>query len=367
MKYFRSPLFKILDLYILRKFLVTFFFTVLLLVAVLIIIDLAEKADDFTHEDLTYWKILRDYYIHFIPHYANMLSPLMIFISAVFVTAKLATHTEIVAMLSAGISLRRIMVPYFMGSLIVAANVYFLINYVVPVSNKIRHDFEDVYVRNSIPGGNFQNVHIKIAPEVFVYLKRYDIQSKSGVSFTIEHIQDQKLVSKLESPVIKWDTAVNKWNVSNYRMFEFKGDTQVIASGTQFDTTLNIHPDDFVTKHLYNERLTLPELNDHIAKLKLRGADDLEVYLVEKYERMAYPFAIIILSIIGVIVSARKSREGTGFQIAFGFVLAFVYILLIVISRSFAHKGGIPPQYSAWIPNAIFCVIGLYMFRQVPK
>ncbi len=357
---------KILDWYILRRFLVTYVFTVLMLVAVLMVIDITEKIDNFTHPDLTVWRIITEYYLNFIPYYANMLSPLIVFISAVFVTSKMATHTEIVAMLSSGISLRRILVPYFIGAVMIAVLIFFLINYINPIANRARNNFEDNYVRAEYYFTE-RDVHLKVAPSTYVYLQSYDNRANVGYNFTMETVKDRELVSKLEAPRITWDERRRKWKIDIYTLRKFKDKGEEISNGAAMDTLIKMSPKDFESQHRLHEKLTLPELNAHIALLKLRGADDVEVYLVEKYERITYPFAILILAIIGVIVSARKTREGQGFQIAFGFVLAFVYILLIVISRSFAYQGGIPPQLSAWVPNIIFCVIGLIMFRRVPK
>ncbi len=357
---------KKLDWYILKKFLVTYVFTVLVLIAVLIVIDLAEKIEDFNHPDLTTWRIISEYYANFVPYYANMLSPLIIFITAVFVTAKLATHTEIVAMISTGISFARILVPYFIGSVMIGTMVFFLINWTVPNANKVRNNFENNYVRDKFYF-NERNVHMKVAPRTYVYLESYDNISHTGYRFTIEEVDSNELISKLESPRIHWDEEKEKWTLSNYKLRTFRQGKEEITYGSKTDTIINMRPKDFETKHRLNEQLTLTELNAYIAELRLRGADDVEIYLVERYERFAYPFSIIILTIIGVIVSARKTRGGTGLQIAFGFVLAFTYILLIVISRTFAQKGGIPPQLSAWIPNLVFCAIGLIMYRRLPK
>ena len=364
MPHYRSM--KILDVYILRKFLVTYFFTVLLLIAVLIVIDLAEKVEDFNHPDLTTWRILSEYYLNFIPYYTFMLSPLMIFIAAVFVTSKLATHTEIVAMLSSGMNLRRILRPYFIGSCIIGVIVFFLINWIVPRSNRIRNNFENNFVRSKFYF-NERNVHIKIAPKLYVYLQRYDNISNVGYKFTMEEIDGTRLVKKLESPRINWDKDKKKWKLANYKVRTFIDNKEKIDYEESIDTTLNIRPKDFESKHRLYEQLTLPELNEYIAESRLRGADDIEIYLVEKYERFAYPFSIIILTLMGVIMSSRKSRGGTGFQIAMGFVLAFTFILLLMVSRSFARKGGIPPELSAWIPNVIFCIVGYYLYTRVPK
>lgn len=359
---------KILDWYILKKFIVTYFFTVVLLVSVLIIVDLAEKIEDFSNPKLTAWIIIRDYYLNFIPYFANMLSPLMIFIAAVFVTANMAAHTEIVAILSSGTSLARILVPFVAGSTIIGFFVFFLIGWTIPNANKVRLAFEDTYVREKYYF-NERNVHIKIAPKIYVYLESYDNIANVGYRFTIENVDGLNLLSKLEATRINWDSTKRKWVIPSYkkRIFEKNKQEKIINHSTPTDTVLPIRPKDFESRHKLNERLTLTELDQYIAELKLRGADDVETYLVEKYERFAYPFCIVILTVIGVIVAARKSREGTGFQIAFGFVLAFVYIFLLVISRGFAQKGGIPPFLAAWIPNLVFCLIGFVMYRRVPK
>lgn len=366
---------KILDIYILRKFIVTYLFTVAILIAVLIVIDLAEKIEDFNKPELTLWKIIFEYYLNFIPHYANMLSPLMIFISAVFVTAKMATHTEIIAMLSSGMSLRRILVPYMIGAGIIGVFVFFLINWTVPNANKVRHKFENEYVRSRFFYSK-RNVHIQIKPSVFVYIERYDNLADVGYSFTIEEVSKhsnpkeggkKRLKSKLEAPSIKWDEKKRKWKMPKYTLRTFDKDKENIIQGKEKDTLIDIHPEDFESHHMLNEQLTLDELNKHIAKLKLRGSEGVEVYMIEKYIRFSYPFATLILTILGVITASRKTRQGTGYQIAMGFVLALIYILLLFVTKGFAQNEGVPPQLTVWIPNIVFGIIALIMYFRVPK
>ncbi len=357
---------KILDKYILFRFLKAYIFIVLVLCAVLIVIDLAEKVENFNRPQLTVWRICTEYYLNFIPYYANLLSPIIIFITAVFVTAQLAGRTEIVAMLSSGMSFQRILLPYFIGSLMIGTLVFFLHGYIVPNANKIRHNFEDNFVRDKFYFGQ-QNFHFQIAPNVFAYIRSYDNASQVGFNFTLERIEGLELKSKLEASRMIWDVKKKKWTLESYRLHTFDDRKETLKHGDKMDTLLNISPKDFESKHLYHERLTLTELDAYIKQLQLRGSDGIEIFLIEKYERYAYPFAIIILTIIGVVVSAKKTRGGTGIQIAFGFVLAFVYIFLIVMMRSFAQQGGIPPQFSAWIPNLIFCVVGFVMYKRMPK
>jgi lipopolysaccharide export system permease protein len=357
---------KILDRYILFRFLKAYFFIVLILCAVLIVIDLAEKMENFNRPQLTAWRILTEYYLNFIPHYTNLLSPIIIFITAVFVTAQLAGRTEIVAMLSSGMSFQRILYPYFIGSVMIGILIFILHGYIVPNANKVRHNFEDNFVRDKFHFAQ-QNFHFQIAPNVFAYLRNYDNIAKAGFNFTLERIEGLELKMKLEATRMFWDEKKGKWTLESYRIHTFNGRNETLKHGEKMDTLLKITPKDFESKHLYHERLTLTELDDYIAQLRQRGSDGIEIFLIEKYERYAYPFAIVILTIIGVVVSAKKTRGGTGLQIAFGFVLAFIYIFLIVMMRSFAQQGGIPPQFSAWIPNLIFCVIGFIMYKRMPK
>jgi len=362
-----KKIFKILDQYILIKYLTTFVFVVLVLISILVVIDITEKIEDFNRMEITSWQIFTDYYLNFIPYYANMLSPLIVFISAVFVTAKLATHTEIVAMISAGISLKRLLVPYVIGSSMIAVLVFYLINWVIPVANQQRIYFENTYIKDQFYFSE-RDVHIKVAPNTYAYLQSYDNINKVGSRFTLEVIEHLDLRQKLESDKIIWNEAKQKWSIEEYKLRSFNEEgKENITYGRNLDTLINLKPKDFESDYMLNEQLTLPELNVFIDELKMRGADDIETYLIERYERFTYPFAIIILTVIGVIVSARKTRGGSGIKIAFGFVLAFIYILFIVLSRSIGKNGGLDPLVAAWLPNTIFSLVGLIMYYRLPK
>ncbi|WP_342663938.1 LptF/LptG family permease [Eisenibacter elegans] len=357
---------KLLDRYILFKYLTTFVFVVVLLIAVLVVIDMTEKIEDFSRMPISSWQIFEEYYLNFIPYYANMLSPIIVFIAAVFVTARLASHTEIIAMVASGISLLRLLRPYFIGSSMIAVLVFFLINWVIPKANKIRINFENTYIKDKYYF-NQRNVHFRIGPTTYAYFESYDNTAHVGYRFTLEEINGLDLEQKLESPKISWNAEKGKWTMEEYKLRTIKNDRESVFFGRDLDTALNIKPKDFESKYMLNEQLTLTELNAYIDEMMLRGADDMEVYIIERYERFTYPFAIIILTIIGVIVSARKTREGSGVQIAFGFVLAFVYVLFIILSRNVGKQGNIPPLLAAWMPNIIFCIIGYVMYRRIPK
>ena len=358
---------KLLDWYIIKKFLTAFFFTVLLLVAVICMIDFTEKNDDFIQHNLSMSKIVFGYYIYVIPYFANLLSPIMIFIAVVFVTAQLAARTEIVAILASGVSFRRLMRPYAIGGGFIGLLTFGLIGWVLPNGNKTRVQFEKDYVKNPYKFAG-RNVHIKIGPRSYVYMESYDNTANVGFKFALETIDGTLLRRRLTADAITWDSTKHVWHLSQQLVRTFRGSQdETLLTIPPRDTTLNLYPKDFASTYRLAETLTLPELNKLIKDKQERGADDTQTYLSEKYERYSYPFAIIILSLIGVILSARKSRAGVGGQIALGFVLAFVFIIFVIFSRNLAQVGQLSPLLAAWIPSLVFSGIGLALYRFVPK
>ena len=357
---------KILDKYITKKLLITFFFVVLTLITIICAIDYVEKNEDFLKHKLTFGFIFSNYYIYFIPYMANMISPLTVFIATVFVTARLASDTEIIAMLNSGMSFKRLLFPYFLSACIIASGIFALCAWVIPLSNKKRIDFENKYIKNQF-FYDARNVHIKIGPSSYVYLESYNNTSKTGYQFSLENIVDNKLVAKVKADLLTWNDTIQKWNLKNYTFRTFDGDKEIIKKGESLDTVIDLSPKDFESQYMIHETMTLPELNAHIDKLTLRGAENIELFLIEKYERYTYPFAIIILTIIGVIMSARKARGGAALQISLGFILAFVYILLVIMSRSVANAGSLSPLLGAWMPNILFAIVGGVLYKTVPR
>lgn len=356
----------ILDRYLLKKFLSAFIFVVAILVAVICIIDFTEKNEDFIRSNVTWNEILFDHYLNFIPYIANMLSPITAFIAAVFVTAKLASHTEIIAMVSSGINFKRILLPYFIGSSLIALVIFFLINWIIPNANKTRVAFEIAYIKNPFYY-NIRNIHIKIAPDTYIYMESYNNTVNVGYQFCMEIIKDNNLYEKLKTNKITWLDNKKAWRLEKYILRTFDGMNETITYGGPVDTIINLKPEEFKSTWKRNETLTLNELNDYIEELKKKGAENIEVYLIEKYERFTYPFAIIILTIIGVIMSAKKASEGVGFRIALGFLVAFVYIIFVVMNRSLAQSGSLHPLLAVWLPNIVFAIVGMVLYKIVPK
>lgn len=357
---------KILDRYILKNFLVTYLFVAFVIVLIICMIDYTEKIDNFIEKKAPVSEVLFQYYLNLIPYWINYISPLMVFIATVFFTSRMAARTEIVAMLSSGISFGRLLVPYFMGAIIIGGVMFGLVGWVLPKANRIRNAFEQKYVKDEFYYDG-RNVHIKVAPHVYAYLESYSVASKTGNKFTLETVDGNQLKKKLTADRIVWQPDKNKWALKDYRVRTLDSLGESLTYGAELDTLINLRPKDFESDYNLFETFTLGELNDYIDLLKSRGADGLEVYLIEKYTRFTQPFAILILTAIGVIVSARKSRQGVGLQIALGFALAFIYILFFLLSKGVAESGNINTLLAVWLPNIIFSFVGLALFKTLPR
>lgn len=358
---------KILDKYLIKRFLTTYIFAVFIIVLVIMVIDFVEKNDDFIRRQAPMKLILTAYYANLAPYWANYISPLMIFISTVFFTAKMASHTEIVAILSSGTSFRRLMFPYFIGASIVAIFSFVMVGWVLPKANKTRLAFENIYVRDKFYFSD-RDFHTSVAPNTYAYMSSYNNDSKTGYDFTLEKIVGNKLLEKLSAKRIEWNDSTKKWKLYDYRIREvgIMKDDLMIATSSK-DTLISLSPDDFESERARHETFTIPELQKRINLIKSRGAEGIESYQIEFYQRFATPFAVIILSLMGLIVSARKARGGVGFQIAIGFVLAFVYILFYIMSKGIAESGNMPPLLAVWLPNIVFAAIGTVMYFTVPR
>jgi lipopolysaccharide export system permease protein len=356
---------KIIDTYIFKKFLSAFFFVVGILISVVCIIHYTDRSEKFIENQITFVETL-NYYLDYAPYIANQITPLTIFIAAVFVTSQLATHTEIIAMLSSGISFRRIMVPYMAGAILIGLLSFYISGWVIPNSNKDRIAFEMKYFEKSYYYAE-RDIHIKIGPQSYLYLGSYNNNNETGYKLTLETIKGTKLKQKLTARRMEWQEEEKKWKLKNWSLHEFDSIQENYTYGSEMDTTLMIHPKDFSSDYMLFEALTMEELYNKIGDLRSRGADDVVMYEIESYVRFASPFAVIILTFIALIVSARKTRGGQGFQIALGFLIAFIFIIFFIFSRSLAESGAVNPAVAVWIPNIIFGSLGLLLYRTVPR
>ncbi len=356
---------KTLDWYILKKFLMAYLFVVAVIQAVVVIINITDQNENFIKHELSIGEIA-GYYVDYVPYIASMISPITIFIAVVFITSQLAQHTEIIAMLSSGISFIRLLRPYFLGALIIAAISFYFGGWVIPNSNKDRVAFELKYFKGAYTNTD-HDIHIKIGPKSYLYMRSYNNHSNIGYRFTLETIDSLKVLDRLVARHIKWQEKTQNWRLSDWNLRKFDGDQEIYTVGKEMDTTLRIRPKDFESDYNRFETLSIPELNSYISELEMRGADDITVYLIERYIRFSAPFAAFVLTFIGVMVAARKVRGGAGLQIAIGFSLAFIYIIFYLFSRTSAESGGLNPLLAVWIPNIVFFFIGIILYRTVPR
>jgi len=359
---------RLLDRYILGKFLTTYFFVVVILVSIVSIITFSERNENFIKNDVSTIEIL-EYFMNFAPYMANLITPLTVFIAAVFVTSKLAGHTEIIAILAGGVSFPRFMRPYFMGAMIIAILSFVFTGWIIPNANKSRVAFEQKYFEDNTYNFSDRDVHFKVSPTSYVYLASYNSFKDEGHRFTLEEIQNKEVVYKLSARLIRWDSTENGWKARDWNIRTFKELGEDYQYENIRDTLLhlNMTPSDFTNNKDLEQTLTLNELNDYIANLELKGADNIQIYRIEKYIRFMSPFSALILTFIGVIVSSRKTRGGVGFQIAIGFLIAFIFIILFIASKSMAETGSINPLLAVWMPNIVFSGVAMLMYKIVPK
>jgi lipopolysaccharide export system permease protein len=358
---------KKLDIYILRKFLGTFFFSLLLILSIAVVFDFTEKIDDFLEKGAPAKAIIFDYYLNFIPYFAYLFTPLFVFISVIFFTSKMAYQSEIIAILSSGVSFKRMMYPYFLGALVIGVFSFVLGGYIIPRANRERLIFEGRYIKERKENG-MSSTHMQIGPGVFIYMNRFYSLSEKGESFTIEKYDGKRLVSKLRAESLTYDSITNKWKLKDYIIRNFNPDqTMTMTQGLSIDTILNMRPSDFKVERKYFETMNSSELQLFISEQKERNIGNIEEFEIEKHRRIASPFSAFILSLIGVSLASRKVRGGMGLHIGVGIGLSFAYILFMTVSTTFAVNGSTEPWIAVWIPNFVFAIIGLYLYHKAPK
>ncbi len=357
---------KKLDIYIIKKFLGTFVFSIILIISLAIVIDLSEKIDSFIEKQIPLNEIIFDYYLNFIPYYTNLFLFLFVFVAVVFFTAKMAGQSEIIAILGSGISFQRLMYPYFISAAVLAISSFFLSNFVIPPANKIRLEFEDTYINGKYYNSD-RNIHRQVSPGVFIYMESFNTLTNTGNKFSIEKFKGKELISKLVSKKVVWDSTKNKWTIYNYYIRDIRKNKDIIKTGIKIDTSLNITPIDFQRRDTEKSKMDYFELNEYIEEKRLRGESNINTYIIEKQQRIAFPFSTFILTLIGVSLASRKSKGGTGLKLGIGILLSFVYIFLMQVTAQFSIKGGFSPVLAAWTPNIIFAVIAVFLYRIAPK
>lgn len=356
-----------LDWYIIKKFLGTYFFAIALIISIAVVFDINENIDKFVTNKAPVSAIVFDYYMNFIPYFSNLFSPLFVFIAVIFFTSKLAENSEIIAMFSTGMSFKRMMRPYMISAAIIALVTYGLGAYVIPEGNITRLNFEDQYKKKK-KQEYVRNVQLEVDSGVIAYMERYENYNKTAYRFSLDKFVDKKLVSRLTARSATYDTTnVHHWTVKNYIIRELNGMRETITKGERLDTIIKMEPQDFLIMKGQQQTMTSPELSEYISKQKQRGFANIKEFEIEYHQRIAMSFAAFILTTIGVSLSSRKVKGGMGLYLGIGLALSFSYILFQTVSATFAVNGNTPPIVAVWIPNLLYTVIAVYLYRKAPK
>ena len=360
---------KRLDRYIIAKFIGTYIFSIILIISISIVFDVNENLAKFSTYNAPLKAIVFDYYANFVPYFANLFSPLFVFIAVIFFTSKLAGNSEIIAMLAAGVSFKRLLRHYMISAALIAAVNFYLGGYVIPKGNQVKMDFEAKY-KNKERNLSASNVQLMVQPGVIAYLQQYDDVTKTGYGFSLDKFENKKLVSHMTASVIRYDSISDSryhWKAQSYKIRTLKGLREEIESGAVIDTLIQMEPMDLVFSKGQQETLTSTELSDYISKQVERGSVNVVQYEVEYHKRIATSFASFILTMIGVSLSSRKRKGGMGMYLGIGLALSFGYILLQTISATFAINADTPALLAAWIPNLLYVIIAYFCYRQAPN
>lgn len=358
---------KKLDWYIIKKFLGTYVFAIGLIISIAVVFDFNEKMDKLMENEAPWSKVVFDYYLNFIPYFANLFSPLFVFIAVIFFTSKLAENSEVIAMFSTGMSFKRMMRPYMISAAIIAITTFSLGSFIIPKGSVTRLSFEDTYIKKK-KKSNAWNIQLEVDSGVIAYIDIYEDPTKTGRRFSLDKFVNKKLVSHLTADYITYDTTtVNKWTIHNYMIRKLDGLKETIIKGDKIDSIINMDPSDFLIMRNQQEMLTSPQLSEYIDKQKKRGFANIKEFEIEYHKRIAMSFASFILTIIGVSLSSRKTKGGMGLHLGIGLGLSFSYILFQTIASTFAINGNVPPYIAVWIPNFLYALIAFYLYRKAPK
>jgi lipopolysaccharide export system permease protein len=362
---------KKLDWYILKKFLTTFVFTMLVITVIAVVIDTSEKADDFVKSGLTTWQIVTHYFIGFVPFIMSMIFPLMVFIAVIYFSSKMAGQSEFIAILAGGVRYHRMLRPYLVGAILLSLLFWVASQYWVPKANEIRTNFQATYVDrnssyNSDPFRN-NNYYLRVDSITYVGIKYYDTASKMAGNFFLCKVRDHKIYYNLRSESIHWDNIKQNWKLTNAIERTMDGLKESARKITDTNLNLNVKPGELRRDDYMKDKLSTPELKEFVNMEEIRGTEGLNNYKVELYHRDASPFSVIIMTLIGAIIATRKIRGGSGLHLAIGLVLASTFVVMDKFSVTFSIKGNFPPILAAWIPNIIFSGLALLLYRQTPK
>lgn len=366
----KIPFLKRIDRYLIAKFLGTYFFSILMIISVAVVFDFNENVDKFTTNHAPWDAIIFQYYLNFIPYYTNLFSSLFVFLSVIFFTSKLADNSEVIAMISTGMSFGRLMRPYMISSAIIASMSFYLGSEVIPRGSVKRLAFENQYKRSKKNPTYADNVQLQVDTGVIAFLEHFDGLSKTGIHFSLDKFENKKLISHLTATSVQYDTLSDvryHWQLQNVTVRDMRGMREHIEHFSKVDSIIMMEPQDFLFTRNQQETMTNSELAEYIQKQQIRGNGNLKVFEVEYHKRFAQPFAAFILSAIGMSLSSRKRKGGMGYSLAIGLALSATYILLLTISATFSINAGLYPFLAAWMPNILFFFIAWYLYKKAPR
>ncbi len=362
-----------LDWYILKKFLVTFIFCLLLFTVIAVAVDSSEKADDFVKANLSTSGIINEYYLGFVPWIWSLLFPLFVFIAVIFFTSRMATRSEIIAILASGTSYNRFLRPFFIGGLLLAGLLWVGSRYWIPKANVIKSNFQTRYMDKNDPNksGTFSSCrtcfYMRLDTNTFMGIRDFDTSNKTARGFFMEKVKGNKVIFNLRAETMKWDTATKKWLLTNAAERYVDSLGERMTHHPTLLMALNVKPIDFRRDYYLKDKLTTPELVAYIEQEEDRGTEGLSTYKVERYRRTATPAAVLLLTFIGAVIASRRTRGGSGVHLALGITIAAMFIISDRFSTVFATKGNFPPMLAAWLPNIVFTLVALHLYRKTPK
>ena len=360
---------KRMDWYIIKKFIGTYIYAIALIISLSIVFDVNENLAKFSQYNAPLKAIVFDYYANFVPYFANLFSPLFVFIAVIFFTSKLAGNSEIISMLASGLSFRRLMVPYMVSCVLISITTYYLGAYVIPHGTVVRQHFETLY-KNKRKNTSAENVQLQVAPGVIARIQYYDNTRKCGYGFILDKFENKKIVSHMTAMEVHYDTISNEkfhWKAINWKIRSLGGMKEKITEGASVDTLIMMEPTDLVYSKGQQETFTSPQLKEYISKQQSRGSSNVVQYEVEYHKRIASSFASFILTIIGASLSSHKRKGGMGMYLGIGLILSFTYIMLQTVSSTFSINAGFPPILAAWVPNILFAFVAYFCYRQAPN
>jgi len=366
---FKGKLFGRMDRYIITKFLGHYFFSIALIISIAVVFDYNEYIDKFVSTGAPWRAIIFDYYLNFIPYFANLFSPLFVFIAVIFFTSKLAENSEIIAMFSTGTSLHRLMLPYMFSALLIAALTYGLGAHIIPRGNVVRLEFENTYKKKK-KVEHARNIQMEVEPDVIAYIERFENSNKTAYRFSLDSFEGNSMVSHFTARTLVYvgdEANPHLWKAKNWQHRIITDSMEHITSGLQLDTIVKIEPYDLLISKNQQETLTSPELKHYIERQRKRGIANIKEFEIEYHKRIATSFAAFILTLIGLALSAKKVKGGMGLNLGIGIALSFGYIVFQTISATFAVNGSMSPMMAVWIPNFTFLIIGIVLYWKAPK